>query len=449
MNTTSELLEWVREKNKEIEVSIQRCSLSESEFWILDSKDGRLKTKNGSFFSIVGLEIREQEEIISQQPVILQDEIGYLGIITKKINGVLHFLMQAKIEPGNVNHVQISPTIQATRSNFTQLHGGREPLYLDYFLNATKHQIIVDQIQSEQSSRFFKKRNRNIIILVDEEIKCFDNFKWMTLGQIKELMQYDNLVNMDTRTVLSCIPYAEADIECSQNEWRTQLIKKSPFAKSVLSVHNPITEVWNAINDYKMFNYQKSRIIRLDQLYDWVLSDERFYCKKSYPYDIIFCNIKIDGREVEQWTQPLIRATEKALFVLVQSEIAGEYKYLVKLCPEVGCFDSVELGPTLQREATEIDNQPNNKVESIVLEMIEKHCGIEYDVILSEEGGRFYQEQNRNLVIKVKEEQVGELPKEYFWLSFGELNRMVQYNNVLNIQLRNLLSLLEVPDEKN
>ena len=55
--------------------------------------------------------------------------------------------MQAKIEPGNINKIQLSPTIQATKSNFTQKHGGRKPNYLEYFLNAVDHEIIVDQIQ--------------------------------------------------------------------------------------------------------------------------------------------------------------------------------------------------------------------------------------------------------------------------------------------------------------
>jgi oxidase EvaA len=45
------------------------------------------------------------------QPIINQPEVGYLGFIVKKINGVMHFLIQAKIEPGNVNCVQLSPTI--------------------------------------------------------------------------------------------------------------------------------------------------------------------------------------------------------------------------------------------------------------------------------------------------------------------------------------------------
>ena len=47
---------------------------------------------------------------------------------------------------------------------------------------ATKSEedILLDQLQSEQGGRFLKKRNRNIIITVDEEIeymKKYENFR--------------------------------------------------------------------------------------------------------------------------------------------------------------------------------------------------------------------------------------------------------------------------------
>ena len=48
-----------------------------------------------------------------------------------------------------------------------------------------------------------RKRNRNIIIKVDKDVPLLLDYKWMTLGQLKSLMRCDNLVNMDTRTVLS------------------------------------------------------------------------------------------------------------------------------------------------------------------------------------------------------------------------------------------------------
>ena len=67
-----------------------------------------------------------------------------------------------------------------------------------------------------------------------------------------------------------------------------------------------------------------------------------------------------------------------------------------------------------------------------------------FDHLLSEEGGRFYHEQNRNVLMKVKPNEVPQLPNGYFWVDYHTLNELVQVNNTLNIQLRNLLSLLEV-----
>ena len=65
-------------------------------------------------------------------------------------------------------------------------------------------------------------------------------------------------------------------------------------------------------------------------------------------------------------------------------------------------------------------------------------------MILSEEGGRFYHEQNHNYIIEIEPQELEELPEGYFWIYYGTLNYMIQINNCLNIQLRNLLSLIEI-----
>ena len=64
--------------------------------------------------------------------------------------------------------------------------------------------------------------------------------------------------------------------------------------------------------------------------------------------------------------------------------------------------------------------------------------------MLSEEGGRFYREQNRNVILEIKPEEMSKLPKGTVWMDFSALNLLVQSNNLLNIQLRNLLSLLDL-----
>jgi len=66
------------------------------------------------------------------------------------------------------------------------------------------------------------------------------------------------------------------------------------------------------------------------------------------------------------------------------------------------------------------------------------------DVVLSEEGGRFYHEQNRNVILKVAPDRMDFDPEQYIWVTLGSLNALTQINNCLNIQLRNLLMLLSM-----
>ena len=168
VNSMDDIKKWIKERNSFANVSIQKVDFSYNGFWYYDEKDGRIRNENNSFFQLAGYQEIEDDHIVKEQPIIIQKEIGYLGIICKMINGTLNFLMQAKVEPGNVNVIQISPTLQATKSNFSKAHGGKTPAYLEYFQDIKNSEIIVDQLQSEQSSRFYKKRNRNIVILVDE-----------------------------------------------------------------------------------------------------------------------------------------------------------------------------------------------------------------------------------------------------------------------------------------
>lgn len=444
INPTDTILSWIAERNKTVSVEIHKVPPEENGFWFYDQNEGCIRNQNRSFFTITGYRQTAGNAVISQ-PIILQEEIGYLGIICREIGGVMHFLMQAKIEPGNVNKIQLSPTIQATKSNFTQKHGGKTPPYLEYFLDATKYEVVVDQIQSEQSSRFYKKRNRNIIIRVDEEIPVLPSHKWMTLGQIKRLMSQDNLVNMDTRTVLSCIPFSK--LELSRMELLSLFygFSDKPLFCSVFEGEgeNRLPQIYQEINNQKMFDETKRQLVPLHKLTDWEMKNGEFICKHPAPFKVIFCDISIEGREVKRWTQPLFEATGVATFGLICCEENGILKFLVKVMPEAGCFDGVELGPTIQQEAVEL-HPKEDTISKFFWDRLENKKGIFFDHLLSEEGGRFYHEQNRNVLIRVKKEELPELPKGYFLLDYRTLNELVQVNNSLNIQLRNLLSLLEV-----
>lgn len=445
LNSTEELFTWIRDRNEAVAVEIRKVVPEPEDFWFYDWAEGRIRNRNRSFFSISGFRSSLTNREMLEQPILLQEEIGYLGILCKEFSGVMHFLMQAKIEPGNVNCVQISPTIQATKSNFTQKHGGAKPPYLEYFLNTSRYEIVVDQIQSEQSSRFYKKRNRNIIIRLEEDVPVLPSHRWMTLGQIKKLMREDNLVNMDTRTVLSCVPFSQLQIpELGLLELADSFRDKTLFRSAFVGEQeNRLPEIYQYINNLKMFSEEKPELLPLHELEDWEWRNGEFVCRKPWPFKVTFCDISIEGREVKHWIQPLFEAMGVATFGLVCCEESGILKFLVRATPEVGCFDGVELGPTVQREAMPAGEVKETAVDKLFDQRIQTGEGIFFDHLLSEEGGRFYHEQNRNVLLRVTREELPPLPEGYFLLDYKTLNQLVQVNNTLNIQLRNLLSLLE------
>ncbi|MEG1151063.1 MAG: NDP-hexose 2,3-dehydratase family protein [Erysipelotrichaceae bacterium] len=442
VNCSDDILSWIQSLNKKVKVEIKECSFDNNSFWYYNHDKGEILNRNKSFFTIKGIQMIKDNCCVLEHPIIIQNEIGYLGLICKKINGILNFLMQAKIEPGNINCVQISPTIQATKSNFTKVHGGDAPKYLEYFLNANNYEIIYDQIQSEQSSRFYKKRNRNIIVKINDDISAYDNFKWMTLGQIKEFMKIDNLVNMDTRTVISGIPLTLLSKEHSL-ELSKQFENKIYF-NSVFDYNSQlkIKEIYTFINNLKMFVNNYSAIVPLFNLKDWSVNTRGVYCHKEFNFDVEFFNILIEGREVQQWSQPLFKSKGVGVFGLCIRENKESYDYLIKIKSEIGSFDKVEIGPTIQKEY--IDKYSNyDEIEILFFDQLNKKKTVN-DVMLSEEGGRFYHEVNRNVIIDISTVNLNKLPNGYFWVSYSVLNYFMSINNCINIQLRNLLSLLSL-----
>ena len=444
-NSTDDILTWIKEKNRDVRIDIRKIPYDYTgDNWHYDQERGEIRNRDGSFFQIKGLQKAEDGRILNEQPIIIQNEIGYLGIICKEFDGVLYFLMQAKIEPGNVNKIQISPTIQATKSNFMQAHGGRVPAFLEYFSNKRNYEIIVDQIQSEQSSRFLRKRNRNIIIVVNEEIEVPDTHRWMTLGQIKQLMRYDNLVNMDTRTVISCIPFSLRDFSYKELSHIRTLFHQEPFYNSVFfgNSGSEINKIYQYMNEVKMLDRSEIRLVDLYSLASWKRKMDEISSEHG-AFKVVYCDIEIEGREVRRWQQPLLEAEGQSVFGLIYCVEDNLQKFLIQTKSEVGCFDKIEIGPSVQLEPGENPNA--SLVDALFTYNYEHNRGIEFDGLFSEEGGRFYQEQNRNVIMKIEKGDLPQpLPEGYFWADFQTLNILIQFNNCLNIQLRNLLSVLDI-----
>jgi oxidase EvaA len=439
-NSTTKVIEWLRIRNNAIKVNVTKISFQDLDHWFLDKKNGVLKHKSGQFFTIEGIHIKTNWGKVSEweQPIINQPEIGYLGIITKEIDGLLYFLLQAKVEPGNVNNVQLSPTLQATKSNYTQVHKGEKPRYLEYFQNAKKEEIILDQLQSEQGARFIGKRNRNIIIKIDEDLEIHEDYIWLTLGQIKKLIRKDNLVNMDTRTVISGIPFEFfGDLETSLGDYELGMLHS---ASTNLKTKYSFDKIIKWITVLKCHYEISIKSVSIFDIANWQVTADEIRHEDNKYFKVIAAQVEISNREVTNWTQPLIEPLQDGIIAFIVKKINGVYHFLVQAKLECGNFDIIEMAPTVQCITGSYSNSSDVPYLNYVINAPSSQ--IRFDTLQSEEGGRFYREQNRSMIIEVTEDFSVEVPENYTWLTLNQLNYFIKFNNYVNIQARSLISTI-------
>ena len=204
-----------------------------------------------------------------------------------------------------------------------------------------------------------------------------------------------------------------------------------------------LVDLYQRINNYKMFQEIIVTTVPLNQLVDWRVDDYGIICKKQADFMVRYYDIEISGREVRNWTQPLFKAIGNATFGLITKVENNIRKFLVRIKPEIGAFDKIEIGPSVQWEPSHYLYN-DNQIDKLFRKHIEENIGIMNKVVLSEEGGRFYHEQNYNYIIEINTNEISDLPEEYVWTDYSTLNYLIQVNNCLNIQLRNLLSLLNI-----
>ena len=129
MNRSYKILSKINKIKENIYFKKKQIKLKEAKYWEFEDA---ISHKSNKFFQIYGYYINKNFPRIKKfyQPLISQKEIGYLVIFQAKLKNKNFFLLQLKAEPGNKNIIQLSPTIQATKSNYTRVHGGKKTKYL-------------------------------------------------------------------------------------------------------------------------------------------------------------------------------------------------------------------------------------------------------------------------------------------------------------------------------
>jgi len=439
--------------------SINKIPFNKLDQWHFTEHNSSLVHNSGKFFSIEGIRVSTNfgKQMKWEQPIINQPEIGILGVLTKVIDGIRYFLMQAKMEPGNINILQLSPTVQATKSNFSQVHQGKLPDYLEYFIDSSKSKVLIDQLQTEQGARFLRKRNRNMVVEVYNEIEILNDFCWLTLGEIKQLLRIDNFVNMDARSVISTIPMIDDSIiqktkNINWDETTELTIEKYTFKGINLGMiysacseevgQNTKDEIISWYTEMKVQNELIVEQIPLSTLDCWKINGSSIYNNSRF-FSVIAVKVHAGTREVTSWTQPLIKDDHIGLLGFIVQRINNVLHFLVQAKVEAGNIDIIELSPSLScSNYNYLVDHIEKRPPFFEYFLKESQVDILIDTIQSEEGGRFYQMQNRNMIVMLDDAITLSIPKNYIWMTLNQMMDFMRYS-MFNIEARSLISCLD------
>jgi oxidase EvaA len=207
---TRDHLSWLTNLKAKYDLFVNFYPINDIQDW--RKTDMEIVRDDKKFFRIIGVNVTISNREVSSwcQPLVEPMQQGLCAFIIRKINGVYHFLVQAKLECGNFDVLELAPTVQCLTGNIPVIVE-HQPDFYQYIINAKKEQIVFDTLQSEEGGRFYKEQNRNLIVEVGDDfpLDLPERYTWMTLRQIYKFLRFNNYLNIQARSLIAALNYSK------------------------------------------------------------------------------------------------------------------------------------------------------------------------------------------------------------------------------------------------
>ena len=444
-------LEWRESVNRANAFGCEPIKFSESSHWAF--RRGVLRHSTGGFFSLAGLRAESRDERLNdvERLIILQPETAINGFITRRGAGTgTEVLFQGRVEPGNVGGMQLAPTVQSTEANIRRLHGGNAPPLVEYFIQPRVEHVQFDELQSEEASRYYGKYNRNVAldVPVGVEIEHPDHFRWLGCDALRSLVGSDNILNTDARSVLSCM------------SWRHLAYPEPPFgAAEPGTFGHAVRESfrlprvrWKLSNEKLLAHLMKLRVrcairhtvVPIHQLGNWnVYPDRIAEITPRLNYVARQFRVRALGREVGEWDQPLIESHSAGRLTLVCQQRDGALHFLLQCSHEIGYLEGVQFSTSIAIPPGEsVEGAGEMEKRLIDLAGDSDRSTTHLSCRQSEEGGRFYLDENDYSLVEL--DPAVSLPddEDYVWVPLAQIRRLRHIPGALSMELRGALTML-------
>lgn len=417
MSAALDTLAWVAEQVERAELEVTPIALADSEQWRWH--EGAIVHRTGRFFRVVGY---RDDDGVAAQPLIDQREVGTLCGIHRPARRP-ELLVQAKAEPGTVGVVQLAPSIQATASNADQVHGGEAPP-----LQQAARQGAIDTISSviasEQGTRFFGKRNANVLARPTRALPASDAHRWLAVDELLELAALDHVVNTDLRSVLVSAPWQllvdRTPFTRRRDELGGWLAASLQEAGDPHAVRVAVTRAAAAV--------VPGRIESLDELPGWSRTASGIASDDGAAFAVRQIAVRVAGREVPHWDQPIVDSAGEGLVELWLRADGPVARLGFRLVAEPGLAHGVEL--TGSRVTPPGHPLPDPTPAPVLARVAQ-----------SDEGGRFYRDVSEYRLLLV-EPSAGEGDPALLWLTLGEVATLLAEGRWFTNEARSALALL-------
>jgi len=228
---------------------------------------------------------------------------------------------------------------------------------------------------------------------------------------------------------------------------------------SVFSSFIKKTKVDNPINNTNKFNnwikrndkiyYLRSKIVNFTKIKNWSFLKEKIIHKNNKHFSIIGVHAKTTHREVSEWDQPLLKCLHIGLTGFIVKKFNNTNHYLCRYMIKPGLKKSVISCTVNTSDYKNFNKDKNLSYEQRFLitnffynKKFRKKNTL-FDNIISDEGGRFYHCEIRNIVVKLNEDLNIDLPDTYFWISQNQMINNIK-QKLIDIEGRLLFACLNI-----
>lgn len=437
-----DLAEWLAGRRAACRLSLRPIPWGESTSWRF--RCGRLEHVSGGFFSVVGIRTTAGASVFHDicQPIIDQPEVGILGFIVRPTAAGWEWLVQAKAEPGNVGEVQLAPSVQATLSNYTRVHGGAATPYIDRFIAPGRSDTVVrDSLQSEHGNRFLGKYNSNVTVLSGDggPTPCSADWRWVAAAELRAMLAMDFAVNTDARSVLFCsdwkllaegAPFARWRGGC---DWRAGLPGSFEAA-----AEDDETDVLEWLDGERRRIVLDVQTVELESLPSWEITGDGIVRRADGRSRIGAYAVEANSREVGFWDQPFYLGDREEEVVQLCQQRDGVLRFLMRASIEAGFRERVQVGPSWQSDDLASGEPPALVIAELIRRGQERMATMQ-----SDEGGRFFRSVCRYRIVELPPDcEFPGLTQSHVWLTLGQIWRLSNIQGVFTNEARSAFSML-------